>query len=148
MHFTRRRLSLIIAFLSHYFSAQTFRLFESLSAEQRIKEQQLQAELATRFETSVGKIVGAVVQSSTDVSSSANRMAIAAETARTETGAVANAIEHSSAACQTAASASNNLRVHHEISQQVERRWNSWSLPSTTPKDRHNGAGPGHRRKL
>jgi methyl-accepting chemotaxis protein len=115
-------IALIIAFLSHYFSAQTFKLFETLSAEQRIKEQQLQAELATRFETSVGKIVGAVVQSSTDVSSSANRMAIAAETARTETGAVANAIEHSSGSVQTAASASEQLSASiHEISRQVER---------------------------
>jgi methyl-accepting chemotaxis protein len=115
-------IALVIAFLSHYFSRQTFKLFETLGAEQRVKEQQLQAELATRFETSVGRIVGAVVQSSTDVTSSANRMAIAAETARTETGAVANAIEHSSGSVQTAASASEQLSASiHEISRQVER---------------------------
>ena len=120
--YTTALIALVIAFLSHYFSQQTFKLFETLGAEQRVKEQQQQAELATRFETSVGRIVGAVVQSSTDVTSSANRMAIAAETARTETGAVANAIEHSSGSVQTAASASEQLSASiHEISRQVER---------------------------
>lgn len=120
--FATAAVAFIVALLSHYFSQQTFRLFEQMSAEQRLKEQQLQSDLATRFEASVGKIVGAVVQSSTDVSSSASKMAIAAETARTETGAVANAIEHSSGSVQTAASASEELSASiHEISRQVER---------------------------
>lgn len=115
-------IALVIAFLSHYFSGQTLKLLESTSAAQRAKEQQLQQELASRFEASVGKIVSAVVDSSGQVSSSATQMASVSETATAETNNVASALEQSSGSVQTAASASEELSVSiHEISRQVER---------------------------
>ncbi|MEQ1755389.1 MAG: methyl-accepting chemotaxis protein [Micropepsaceae bacterium] len=114
--------ALSIAFLSHYFSGQTLRLLENTSAEQRAREQQVQQELASRFEASVGRIVGAVVDSSGHVSSSAAQMAAASETATSETNNVASALEQSSGSVQTAATASEELSVSiHEISRQVER---------------------------
>jgi methyl-accepting chemotaxis protein len=115
-------IALLVAFLSHYFSGQTMKLLEKVAVEQRAKEVQLQNQLAARFEASVGKIVEAVVQSSSQVSASAVQMASSAEVARNETSTVASALEHSSGSVQTAASASEEMSVSiHEISRQVER---------------------------
>jgi methyl-accepting chemotaxis protein len=114
--------ALLIAFLSYTFSRQTFRLLEALNEEQHARQQQMQSDLASRFESSVGRIVGAVIQSSTDVSSSAQQMAAAAETTRTEASAVTGAIANSADSVQTAASASEELSASiHEITRQVER---------------------------
>ena len=115
-------IALLVAFLSHYFSGQTMKMLETIGVAQRAKEIELQTQLASRFEASVGKIVEAVVQSSSQVSASAVQMATSAEIARTETNAVATALEHSSGSVQTAARASEELSVSiHEISRQVER---------------------------
>ena len=97
-------IALLVAFLSHYFSGQTMKMLETIGVAQRAKEIELQTQLASRFEASVGKIVEAVVQSSSQVSASAVQMATSAEIARTETNAVATALEHSSGSVQTAAS--------------------------------------------
>jgi methyl-accepting chemotaxis protein len=115
-------MALLVAFLSHYFSGQTLKLLEKVAIEQRAKEVQMQSQLAARFEASVGKIVEAVVQSSSQVSASAVQMASSSEVARNETSTVANALEHSSGSVQTAASASEEMSVSiQEISRQVER---------------------------
>jgi methyl-accepting chemotaxis protein len=114
--------ALLVAFMSHVFAGQTFRLIEAMSEEQRTRQQRLQADLASRFESSVGRIVGSVIQSSTDVSSSAQQIGAAAETTRTEASAVTGAITNSSDSVQTAASASEELSASiHEITRQVER---------------------------
>jgi methyl-accepting chemotaxis protein len=114
--------ALLISFLSYSFSGQTFRLLESMGEEQHARQKQLQSDLASRFESSVGRIVGSVIQSSADVSSSAQQMAAAAETTRTEASAVTGAIANSADGVQTAASASEELSASiHEISRQVDR---------------------------
>ena len=115
-------IALGIAFLAHYFSQQTLALLASMGVEQRANEQRIQRELAARFESSVGAIVTAVVTSTAQVSGSAQSMATAAETARSESATVASAVEVSMGSVQTAASASEELSVSiHEISRQVER---------------------------
>lgn len=114
--------ALLVAFMSHVFAGQTFRLIEAMGEEQRTRQQQLQSDLASRFESSVGRIVGSVIQSSTDVSGSAQQISAAAETTRTEAGAVTGAIANSTDSVQTAASASEQLSASiHEITRQVER---------------------------
>jgi methyl-accepting chemotaxis protein len=114
--------ALLVAFMSHVFAGQTFRLVEAMGEEQNARQQKLQADLASRFESSVGRIVGSVIQSSTDVSGSAQQISAAAETTRTEAGAVTGAIANSADSVQTAASASEELSASiHEITRQVER---------------------------
>lgn len=114
--------ALLVVWMSHVFAGQTFRLIEAMGAEQRTRQQQLQSDLASRFESSVGRIVGSVIQSSSDVSGSAQQISAAAETTRTEAGAVTGAIANSTDSVQTAASASEELSASiHEITRQVER---------------------------
>jgi methyl-accepting chemotaxis protein len=115
-------IALLVAFMSHTFAGQTFRLLETMSEEQHARQKQLQADLASRFEASVGSIVGSVIQSSTDVSGSAHQISAAAETTRSEASAVTGAIANSADSVQTAASASEELSASiHEITRQVER---------------------------
>lgn len=115
-------IALGVAFLSHYFSRQTMDLLARMGVEQRQNEQRLQRELASRFESSVGLIVDAVVSSTAQVTGSAQSMSVAAETARNESATVAGAVENSTGSVQTAASASEELSASiHEISRQVER---------------------------
>ncbi len=126
-------IALGIAFLAHYFSQQTLALLASMGVEQqradeqradeqRANEQRIQRELAARFETTVGTIVSAVVTSTLQVSGSAQSMADAAGTARSESATVASAVNVSMGSVQTAASASEELSASiHEISRQVER---------------------------
>lgn len=114
--------ALLVAFLSYTFNRQTFRQYEAEVEAERARQQNLQAELAGRFEATVARIMGAVVQSSADVAAAADRMSHSAETAHAGTEAVSGAISSSSDSVQTAASASEELSASiHEISRQVER---------------------------
>ncbi|MEZ5786049.1 MAG: methyl-accepting chemotaxis protein [Xanthobacteraceae bacterium] len=100
---------------------------ERLQAEQKAAEQRAASErktlmnrIASEFEAAVGRIVGTVSSTSTELEAAAGTLTANAETTQNLSGVVATASEEASTNVQAVASASNELTASvDEISRQV-----------------------------